>query len=135
MKKEIKIDGKIKLNEALSYLNDICSSIKAGTLSISTKKEMISITPEDDVCITIHATQRKKEESVALVLSWKKHEKTVTKPLSLTISSTKPEPTEKPEKQSSKTEQPKAKEAKRADTHQAKAPADTKSDSSSKKTN
>ncbi|MCB1195539.1 amphi-Trp domain-containing protein [bacterium] len=134
MKKEINIDGKIKLNEALSYLNDICSSIKAGTLTISAKKEVISINPEDDVSITIHATQRKKEESVALVLSWKKHEKTITKPLSLSISSNKPEPIEKPETKPSKTEQPKVQKTKKADTHQTKVPADTKSDSSPKKT-
>jgi amphi-Trp domain-containing protein len=71
-KKEAKIKGAMKLPQAIAYLDDIVSSLKAGHVTVTNGSESISLTPVDSVKVEFEAAKKEDRETISFRISWEK---------------------------------------------------------------
>ncbi|VAX18380.1 hypothetical protein MNBD_NITROSPINAE01-392 [hydrothermal vent metagenome] len=70
-KKNISIKMVTNTSGLSSYLNDLVSAIKAGTVCVQKGNEFVTITPMDSIEMEVEAKQKKGKESLTLELNWK----------------------------------------------------------------
>lgn len=71
-KKEAKVKAAMELPKAVSYLDDLVTSLKAGSITVANDDQELSLTPEEIVKVEVKATQKAEKESFCIELSWRK---------------------------------------------------------------
>ncbi len=91
-KKELKVKLKGELEQAISHLESIVSSLKEKKLVIQKDEAYVVLTPEDFVSLEIKAEEKKDKQELSLEISWKTAEvMSEESPSNLNISSKEPE--------------------------------------------
>jgi amphi-Trp domain-containing protein len=70
-KKEAKVKAAMELSKAISYLDDLVASLKAGRVTVANGEQDLSLTPDEAVKLEVKATQKTDKESIAIKLSWR----------------------------------------------------------------
>jgi len=91
-KKEVGNKGTMELKQVISYLEDLTSSLKTGSICVQSGGEFVTLKPLGPVDLEIEATQKKGKESLVLELGWKTELPTAGEPVNLKITSKEPEP-------------------------------------------
>ena len=90
-KKELKVKTKGGLEEAISYLKALTSSLKEKKLVIQKESSFITLSPKDEVSLEIEAEQKREKENLSIKLSWKNEDVILQSPeANLIISSKEP---------------------------------------------
>ena len=71
-KREAKVKAAMDLPKAISYLDDLVASLKAGTVTVANGGEGLSLTPDESVKVEVKATQKVDKESISIELSWRR---------------------------------------------------------------
>ena len=71
MSKKIKVEGVMSLNQAVSYLEDVITSLKEGSIRVEAGEEAMTLTPQDLVDFEMGLAQKKGKEKFELEISWK----------------------------------------------------------------
>ncbi len=69
-KDKLKIEGMVSRNQAISRLEEILESLRSGSVHFQFGDEGLTLTPPDVMDLELKASKKKKEEKIALVLSW-----------------------------------------------------------------
>jgi len=92
-KKTINVKMVTNVDKVASYLSDLVSGIKAGTVCVQKGADFVTLTPINDIEIEVEAKQKKEKESLTLELSWKTRDETAEElEDNFKISSSQPEP-------------------------------------------
>lgn len=68
---EIRVKNEVALNEAVSYLEGIVSSLKQGRICVQHGEESLVFEPKELVRVEVKARKKQHKESVSLKLSWR----------------------------------------------------------------
>jgi len=90
-KKEAKVKAAMELAKAITYLDDLVASLKAGKIAVGDGETSLSLAPEEAVKVEVKATQKVDKESISIELSWRKPEPLTEDP-GLQIRSDEPAP-------------------------------------------
>jgi amphi-Trp domain-containing protein len=71
-KKEAKVKAAMELPKAISYLDDLVASLKAGRVTIADGVQDLSLVPEEAVKVEVKASQKADKESISLEISWRR---------------------------------------------------------------
>lgn len=69
---KIKVEGMMSLEQAVSYLEDVVSSLKSGAFQVQANEETMTLTPQDVVNFEMSLSQKKDKEKFKLEIGWKK---------------------------------------------------------------
>lgn len=69
---EAKFKTTMELAKAITYLEEIVSSLRAGTLAINNGARGLVLKPEPMVKVELEAEQRSERELISVTLSWRK---------------------------------------------------------------
>ncbi len=94
-KREAKVKSTMELPKAISYLDDLVASLKAGRVTIADGVQDLSLVPEEAVKVEVKASQKAEKESISIELSWRRPVATPSD-VNLKISPSEPAPEEAP---------------------------------------
>jgi amphi-Trp domain-containing protein len=83
---EIKLKNNLDRDRAVSYLQDIVNSLKAGTINVEQAEQSLSFEVPPAVAVEIKAKQKEDKESITLKMSWSRHPECCEAPADLKIS-------------------------------------------------
>ncbi len=69
-KREVSFEGKIDLDRAADYLEEIADSLKAGKLVVESGREVLVLQPSEVVKLEVEAESKKDEEELKIELKW-----------------------------------------------------------------
>ncbi|MGD2108619.1 MAG: amphi-Trp domain-containing protein [Phycisphaerae bacterium] len=90
-KREAKVKAVMELPKAISYLDDLVASLKAGRVTIENGAQDLSLTPDEAVKVEVKATQKPEKESISVELSWRRPD-AVPSDVDLRITADEPAP-------------------------------------------
>ncbi len=90
-KKEVSLKRTMETKQAISYLEDIVSSMKAGTVCVQRGDEFVTLKPSAPIDMDIEAEQKKDKESLVIELSWRTATTAPGEPEKIMISAKEPE--------------------------------------------
>lgn len=73
-KQELTVKGTMDLHRAVSYLEDLVASIKAGTVFVQQGDKVIALKPKKVVDVEVEVSQKKGKEKFVLELTWRTEE-------------------------------------------------------------
>lgn len=92
-KKTINVKMVTDVKRVSSFLDDLVSSIKDGTVCVQKGSDFVTLTPMNDIEVEVEAKQKKNKESLILELSWKTKDENADESIDIfKISSSQPEP-------------------------------------------
>jgi len=68
---EIRVKSEVDLDRAISYLQDIVSSLKQGRICVQRAEEALTLNPPSAVSVQVKASKKKDRESISLKVSWR----------------------------------------------------------------
>jgi amphi-Trp domain-containing protein len=68
---KIKVEGMMSLEQAVSYLEDVLSSLKGGAIKVQAGEETMTLTPQSVVNFEMSLSQKKDKEKFKLEIGWK----------------------------------------------------------------
>ena len=71
-KKKMRIDSVMELTKAITYLENLVESIKAGRVEVQTGDETITLNPAQVVEFEMELSRKKDKEKMSFEMSWKK---------------------------------------------------------------
>lgn len=89
-KQELTVKGTMDLHRAVSYLEDLVASIKAGAVFVQQGDKVIALKPKKVVDVEVEVSQKKGKEKFVLELTWRTEEVAETTKDDLKISSVEP---------------------------------------------
>ncbi len=94
-KKEVSMKGIIDRKQVVTYLQDLMTSLKNGTIVVQQGEEFVSLNPEDLIFLEVEAEQKKDKEKLIFELSWRK-EQEANEEVDFRITSKEPENSSNP---------------------------------------
>lgn len=95
-KKEVSLKRTMETKQVISYMEDIVSSMKAGTVCVQRGDEFVTLKPSAPIEMEIEAEQKKDKESLVIELSWRTAATASGEPEKIMISAKEPEKSETP---------------------------------------
>ena len=90
LKNEVNVKGRVELSEAITYLQNLVTSLKKGKVCIENSDAHVTLEPQALVKLEVEARCKADgKESLEIELSWRKNDGEKS-PISLKISSTEP---------------------------------------------
>jgi len=71
---KLKIKASTSIENAVSYLEDIISSLKAGKIVLQKGEECMALSPKENVSFEVKATEKKDKEKLSVEISWRKND-------------------------------------------------------------
>ncbi|MBN1234215.1 MAG: amphi-Trp domain-containing protein [Candidatus Coatesbacteria bacterium] len=71
-KKEVELEGKVDLKQAISFMEGLLTGLKEGTICLEKGDNTIVLKPINEVFIEIKAIQKKDKEKLSFELCWVK---------------------------------------------------------------
>ena len=68
----LKIKALTSIENAVSYLEDIISSLKAGKVVLEKGGESMTLSPKKNVSFQVKATEKNDKEKLSVEISWRK---------------------------------------------------------------
>ena len=69
-KKEIGFEGRVELQKAIEYLEQLVAGLKEGKVVVEKGRDFLVLEPAEIVEIEVEAEQKKDEEKFSLELEW-----------------------------------------------------------------
>lgn len=69
-KNEVSFEGTMTLDKVLTYLQELATSVRAGTIRVEKGAEHVVLNPADIVHLEVKAKRKKAKQSFRLELSW-----------------------------------------------------------------
>ncbi|QPJ62472.1 MAG: amphi-Trp domain-containing protein [Candidatus Nitronauta litoralis] len=70
-KREVSLKAKIEQEKVISYLEDLISSMKEGTICVQQGTDIVTLKPSKFVEMELEASIKKNKERFALELTWR----------------------------------------------------------------
>ncbi len=85
-KKEAKLKGLMSIDQVVTYLEDLTTSLKEGKICVRQGEQFVTLCPDQMVDVEVKASAKKGKEKFAMELAWHREV-----PQEMTISSDEPE--------------------------------------------
>lgn len=82
----------LERDQVISYLEDLCQSLKSGKLYIKRGDKGVELSPADSIEMELEVAEKKGKQKLAIELSWQPPVVTGTSDAGLVISHQAPEP-------------------------------------------
>jgi amphi-Trp domain-containing protein len=89
-KKAVNLKGRLEREKVISYLEDLVSCMRAGTVSIQDESQSIVLKPHDVVELEIRASHKDHKESISIDLAWRNGEENHSQLSSMKITAVEP---------------------------------------------